>query len=325
MMYLQILGGFILLLGGAEVMIRGAVAVSQWFGISTLVIGMTVIALGTSAPELVVGLDAALAGAPALALGNVVGSNIANILLVLGAAALIKPILINPHGFTGDSAMLVGGSVVFVVICLFGVIAIPSGIVLLIGFAGFLYYSYWRETKGGDDTAGQMVEDIEEMPGLPKSLWLAWVMLLGGIAAVVWGADLLVDGGITLARAFGVTEEVIGLTLVAFGTSLPELAASVVAALRGHSGVALGNVVGSNLFNILGIPGVVALVTTLPVPHQIATFDLWIMIAVTVLLVPVLRRGWRLGRPEAVLFLVAYFAYIGAQTYGVSDLLALAG
>ena len=325
MMYVHILAGFVFLLGGGEVMIRGAVAVSRWFGISTLVIGMTVIALGTSAPELVVGLDAALAGAPALALGNVIGSNIANILLILGVAGLVLPIAINPHGFMVDGAVLIVGSLLFVVVCLFGTITLASGILLLVGFAGFLYYSYWRETKGGDHKAEHMVEEVEEMPGLPKKLWLAWVMLLGGIAAVVYGADLLVEGGITMARAFGVSEEVIGLTLVAIGTSLPELAASVVAAVRGHADVALGNVVGSNIFNILGIAGVVAIVTPLPVPEQIASFDLWIMIAVTILMVPVLRSGWRLGRVKSALFLVVYVAYIGAQAYGVSDLLALVG
>ncbi len=325
MMYVQVLAGFVLLLGGAEVMIRGAVAVSRWLGISTLVIGMTVIALGTSAPELVVGLNAALAGAPALTLGNVVGSNIANILLVLGAAGLVLPIVINPHGFMIGGAILIAGSLLFVVVCLFGTITLGLGIVLLAGFGGFLYYSYWRETKGGADAAEHMVEEIEDMPGLPTSLWLAWVMLLGGIAGVIYGADLLVDGGITMARAFGVSEEVIGLTLVAVGTSLPELAASVVAALRGHADVAIGNVVGSNIFNLLGIAGVVAVVTPLPVPEQIISFDLWMMIAVTIVLVPVLRSGWRLGRVKSSVFLAVYCAYIGAQAYGVSDLLALAG
>jgi cation:H+ antiporter len=325
MMYVQVLAGFVLLLGGAEVMIRGAVAVSRWFGISTLVIGMTVIALGTSAPELVVGLDAALAGAPALTLGNVVGSNIANILLVLGAAGLVLPIVINPHGFMIDGAVLIAGSLLFVVVCLFGTITLVLGMVLVAGFLGFLYYSYWRETKGGDHAAEHMVEEIEEMPGLPTSLWLAWVMLIGGMAGIIYGADLLVDGGITMARAFGVSEEVIGLTLVAVGTSLPELAASVVAALRGHADVALGNVVGSNIFNLLGVAGVVAVVTPLPVPEQILSFDLWMMIAVTIVLVPVLRSGWRLGRVKSAAFLAVYCAYIGAQAYGVSDLLALAG
>lgn len=325
MMYVQVLAGFVLLLGGAEVMIRGAVAVSRWFGISTLVIGMTVIALGTSAPEFVVGLDAALAGAPALTLGNVVGSNIANILLVLGAAGLVLPIVINPHGFMIDGAVLIAGSLLFVVVCLFGTITLGLGIVLVAGFGGFLYYSYWRETKGGDHAAEHMVEEIEDMPGLPTSLWLAWVMLIGGIAGIIYGADLLVDGGITMARAFGVSEEVIGLTLVAVGTSLPELAASVVAALRGHADVALGNVVGSNIFNLLGVAGVVAVVTPLPVPEQIISFDLWMMIAVTIVLVPVLRSGWRLGRVKSALFLAVYFAYVGAQAYGVSDLVALAG
>jgi cation:H+ antiporter len=321
----MVAGGLILLLVGGDVLVRGAVSLAQCIGVSPLVIGLTVVAFGTSAPELVVCVNAALSGAPEMAIGNVVGSNIANILLILGAAGLVMPIAINPRGFLNDSAVLVGGSGVFVVVCLFGVIPLASGIVLLAGFAAFLYYSYWRETRGGDRRAEHMVEEVEEMPGMPASLWLAWVMLLGGLAAVLYGADLLVGGGITMARAFGVSEEVIGLTLVAVGTSLPELAASVVAAFRGHADVALGNVVGSNLFNVLGVTGIVAVVTPLPVPSQIAAFDLWVMMAVTVLLVPVLKRGWRLGRAESALFLVAYAAYIAVQAYGVSDLIAVVG
>ena len=325
MMYVQIFAGFVLLLAGAEVMVRGAVAVARRLGISNLVIGMTVVAFGTSAPELVVSLDAALSGAPAMTLGNLVGSNIANVLLVLGVAGLLAPIAVERRGFTHDSAMLLAGSVLFAAFCVLGVIGLASGLALLAAFFLFLAYTYWRATGGRDSVAEKVAEEVAAQQETSGGLWLGWLMFAGGLAAIIYGADILVDGGVAAARAAGVSEEVIGLTLIAFGTSLPELAASAVAAYRGHADVALGNVLGSNLFNVLGVAGTVAVVTPLPVPQQIVAFDLWVMLAATVVLIPALKSGWRLDRAEAGAFLLAYATYIGVQAYGVSALLPIAG
>ena len=318
MMYLAVFGGFVLLLVGAELLVRGAVGVAQKLGISPMVIGMTVVAMGTSAPELVVSVDAALSGAPGLALGNVVGSNIANVLLILGASGMVRAIQTAPQPIFPDSTMLVGGSLVFVLLCLEGTIATTSGLVLLVLFFLFLGLSYRREKAD----PGGMAEEVEEIKGVPKSGWLMAVEIVIGMAGLAAGAEMLVWGGSSIARTFGVSEAVIGLTLVALGTSLPELAASVMAAVRSHTDVALGNVVGSNLFNVLGVAGATAAITPLPVADQIVRFDLWVMLAATFVVVPYLVWGWRLGRGMAAFLLVAYLAYIGVQNHGVENLLA---
>jgi len=322
MMYVKVAVGFVLLLVAAEYMIRGAVALARKMNISPLVIGMTVIAVGTSAPELVVGLQAGLSGVGGLALGNVVGSNIANVLLVLGAAGLIAPIVSKEGSLLRDGIVLFGGSVLFTFFCMQDSITRIPGIVLVVAMTGFLLASYRREHDQGGPDAELHLEEVEEVGSLPASNWIIWGALIGGIAGILIGADLLVDGGVTIARDYGVSEEVIGLTLIALGTSLPELAASVVAALRGHADVAIGNVVGSNLFNILGIAGIVAIVTPLPVSSQIASFDVWVMLAATALMMPLLIWGWRLNRVVASGFLACYVGYIGLQAYGVERALA---
>ncbi len=322
MMYLKVAIGFVLLLVAAEFMVRGAVALAKKFGVSPLVIGMTIVAIGTSAPELVVGLQAGLAGAPGLALGNIVGSNIANVLLILGAAGLIAPIVSKHGALLRDAVVLIGGSILFAFFCMQGEIGPMSGATLVAGLAIFLYLSYKRENMEGGADAELHVEEVEEVGDLPDNMFIVWAALLGGMAGIIYGADLLVEGGVDIARNFGVSEEVIGLTLVALGTSLPELAASVVAALRGHADVAIGNVVGSNMFNILGIGGVVAMVTPLPVSNQIMTFDLWVMLGATAIMLPILIWGWRLSRPAATLFLALYVGYIAMQAIGVEQALA---
>ena len=313
---LQIIGGFLLLLGGAEVMVRGAVALARRFGISALVIGMTVVALGTSAPELLVSLNAALSGAPGLAVGNVVGSNIANILLVLGAAGLVAPIACAATGLRRDGLILLAGTLIFSALSFRGVVDVWSGAVLLVAFSYFLWNSYKREAAGGT------AEEAGDLGVPPANLLVAVLMFLAGLAALLAGSELVVRGGVAAARLFGVSDAVIGLTVVAFGTSLPELAASVVAAYRGHTDVALGNVVGSNLFNALGVIGVVAVVTPVTVEARVVDFDLWIMIGATLLLLPFMMGGLRqIGRAPALAFLIMYIAYIGAIGLGVDRII----
>ena len=321
MMYVQVIAGFVLLLAGAEFLVRGAVALARRLGISTLVIGMTVVALGTSIPELVVSMNAALTGVPAMAVGNVVGSNIANILLILGVVGLVTPVVIQPKTHVRDGAVLMGGTFLFVVLCVLGAIGLWKGLLLIGSFIGFLFYSYWREKRVGGGVAEAHLREAEELRELQSSVWLASVVTFLGLAGVLYGAEILVDGGVAVARSSGVSEEVIGLTLIAIGTSLPELAASAVAAYHKQSDVALGNVIGSNLFNILGVAGAVAVARPLPIPDQILTFDLWVMLVVTLLLSPVMAKGGTLGRRTAAAFLLAYAAYIAAQAYGISHIL----
>lgn len=321
MMYLQVIGGFAILVVAAELMVRGAVVLADRMGVSPMVIGMTVVAFGTSAPELVVSLNAALSGASGLAVGNIVGSNIANIWLILGASCLVTPILVKPDAMIRDIALLIGGSFLFMAFALTGELSLVSGIVMLLVFAGFLAASFMR---GGDpDVAAEQAEEIEVMEkGIIKNVPVAAVAAVIGVLGLAFGADLLVEGGSAIARSFGVSEEVIGLTLFAFGTSLPELAASVVAAYRGHPDVAVGNVVGSNVFNMLFVGGIMSVVTTVPVGHQVATFDIWIMIGATMMLMPVLIGHLKLTRPLAAAYFALYLGYVAIQAYGVDRVLA---
>jgi cation:H+ antiporter len=322
MMYLQVIGGFIILVVAAEAMVRGAVILADKMGVSAMVIGMTVIAFGTSAPELMVSLQAALNGSTGLAIGNIVGSNIANVWLILGVSCLVTPILARPDAMKRDVILLMGGSLLFTGFCLEGTLGIVAGLALLVVFGAFLAFSYFRSTDD-PDVLKEHEEELEELEkGLPKSVPLAVFATVAGIAGLAFGADMLVVGGTEIARSFGVSEEVIGLTLFAFGTSLPELAASVVAAYRGHPDVAIGNVIGSNIFNMMLVGGIVAVVIPIPVPAQVLNFDIWVMLIATLMLLPVLLGWMKLNRTYAALFFAIYLGYIGAQAYGVERLLA---
>lgn len=325
MVYLQVLAGFVLLLGGAEFLVRGAVAVAAKAGLSAMLIGMTVVAFGTSAPEFVVSLNAALDGVPGIALGNVIGSNIANIWLILGTTAMFAPVVVDARAVIRDAMMLMGSTILFAWLCLLGSIEQIAGGMLVVLLLGYFLRSYLRERSDGSASAHLHEREAEEFEDIKMSTPMAWLSLLGGLAAVAYGADLLVGGGTVIARDAGVPDEVIGLTLIAFGTSLPELAASVTAALRGHTDVAIGNVIGSNLFNLLGVAGGVAAITTLPVPEQIRDFDLWVMMGATVMVLAYLAMGLRLGRREGALFFGIYCAYIAVQAVGVDSAMALFG
>lgn len=309
--------GFALLLIGAEYLIRGAVGIARRLNISLLVIGLTVVALGTSLPELTVSLKAALHGSPGIAFGNIVGSNIANILLILGAAALIHPMTCSKAAVYRDGMTMLAATVMFVGLAMTGSLGFWSGLASVLALVGYLYYSYRRDQASGEDLHAQEVEEVGPLSG---SIWLLSLAVIGGPVGVIVGADMLVRGSVGIARVLGVSEEVIGLTLVAFGTSLPELATTVVAAMRRHGDVALGNVLGSNLFNLLGVMGAVTMVVPMEVPPKIGAFDIWVMLGVTILLFPCMRSGWRLNRGEAGLFLTVYAAFIAAQFFGVGEM-----
>lgn len=319
MMYLHVLLGLVFLTGSADILVRGAVGLAHRLDISPLVIGMTIVAFGTSLPEFLVSMNAVLAGSSAMALGNVVGSNLANMLLIVGVAAFLKPIQVQRYVLFGDSMVLLGSSTLFIWFCWLGPIDRMQGGLMLLIMAAFLLRSYWQDFyKNGVGTKINM-EEVNDFGGL-KSLWQIWMALLAGLAGVLIGADLIVNGGVEMAQVFGVSDEVIGLTVFSVGTSLPELAASVMAAIRGHIDMALGNVIGSNLFNVLIVVGGVAIVAPLEAPQQLLDFDLWLMLLVTVLMLPFFVGGWRIGRVIAVMFLAVYVAYIIAQAYGISSL-----
>jgi cation:H+ antiporter len=311
MTYLLLAAGLVLLLLGGELLVRGAVAVAERFAVSPLLIGLTLVGFGTSTPELVASINAALAGAPGIAIGNVVGSNIANILLILGSGARLRPLATQPEAFRRDGPVLLGASALLVAICLLGEIGRPIGTVLLALLLAYTLWTWRTERVVADAAATMHAAEAEVVGRRPRSLPLALATALAGIAGVVWGADLLVRAAIELAQSLGVSDAVIGLSIVAVGTSLPELATTVVATLRRQSDVAFGNIVGSNIFNVLGILGVTALVQPLAVPASIARFDVWVMLAVAVVGIAFAITGWRLSRLEGGLLLGAYALYVG--------------
>jgi cation:H+ antiporter len=309
-------GGLVLLFLGGEMIVRGAVGLARRLGVSSLLIGLAVVGFGTSTPELMVSLEATLQGYPNIAVGNVVGSNIANILLVLGAAALIYPIHCPAQVVYRDGLAMVATSLALVGFGVTGQIASWQGGLMVAALVAFIAYSYWTEKYRMAPSALLHQHKAEEIKEQARPLWVNLGILGVGLAAIMGGASMLIDGAVAIARAAEVSEAMIGLTLVALGTSLPELATSVIAAVRKHTDVAIGSVLGSNMFNILSILGLTALVTPIPISPEIVD-DIWIMMGLSTILLPVLLTGHRLDRMEAMLFLAAYAGYIG-WVYGAS-------
>ena len=310
MAYIHILIGLVLLVGAGDILVRGAVSMAQRMGISTLVIGLTVIALGTSAPELVVGINAALQGAPSLALGNVVGSNIANILLVIGVPALVFPILCGEEEIRHNYIILLAGTALFIAVCYMGTLNIGQGIFFATLLIAFMVYLV-RRTRKRITYAKQALEDVEGVPSKPHSTPMALFLLVAGLAGVMYGADLLVDGSVVIARKYGVSEALIGLTIIAVGTSLPELITAVMAALHKHGDVAIGNVIGSNIFNMFGIMGATAITAPVPVGQSFLEMDLWIMASTTLILLPFAFLNITIGRMTGAAFTIGYLCYLG--------------
>jgi len=308
--YFLVLSGFALLIAGGEIMVRGAVAIARHLDVPPIVVGLTIVAIGTSAPELSVSIDAVLRGAPDIATGNVVGSNLSNILLVLGIAALIKPIKVVPQLIHRDGMMMVASAALLTAMAQTGSIGFVTGIAMLGTYVGYLGYCYWVEQVKGDPSQELTLAEVDEHSGAPQKLIFSVGMFLIGLAGVIWGADLLVQGAVTLARDFGLSEAVIALSVVAIGTSLPELAVSVIAAFKGRSDVAVGNIIGSNISNVLFILGTTSMVAPIDFAVQIARFDSWFMLLITVLLIPVLVTGKRISRREATVFISIYVIYI---------------
>ncbi len=307
---LLVAGGLVLLALGGELLVRGAVGMAARLGISPLLAGLTIVGFGTSTPELATSVQAALGGSPGIAIGNVVGSNIANILFILGLSAVILPLSVNPASFARDSIALGGSALLATGAVLLGVIGPVVGVTLLAALVGYLWWAYKSESAAPCPEGARHEAEAEDRPVPPDTGPAILVgMIVAGLVAAIFGAGWLVDGAVVLASAAGVSESVIGLTVVAVGTSLPELIACVVAVLRKHEDVALGNVVGSNIYNLCGILGLTSLITPIEVPAEIAGFDIWVMLGVTALLIVQLRSGWRLSRIEGALLVVLYAGY----------------
>jgi len=307
------LGLGLLLLGG-EGVVRGAVAAAQRLGVSPLVIGLTVVGFGTSAPEMVVSVEAALSGAPALAVGNVLGSNIANILLIVGAAALLSPLAVHPDALRRDGVVLLVVTLGFPLVALSGAIGRTEGMAMVALLIVYIAGSIWSDRRNAGPAAELHREGAEGFAdALPRSGWVIALFILAGLAALVGGARLAVTGATALAREAGVSETIIGITLVAIGTSLPELATAIAAARRGSSDICIGNIIGSNLFNLLGVAGASAIAAPLPFDDPLAIADLWIMLGVTALLMAFMLTGQRVVRWEGCALLALYGAFIAFQ------------
>jgi len=310
----QTLGGFLFLFASGELLLRGAVGLARIFGLSPLLIGLTVVAAATSMPELMVTVTASLGGLTDVGVGNVIGSNIANILLILGAAAVIRPIPTHPRVVRRDAGAVLIATALFIGFGVTGPLGWVHGAVMIALLGFYLWFSYRNEVAAvsRDQTPGAEA-DLADLGWTPAGTGLALGTVAAGAGGLVLGSDLLVEGAVTIARAAGISESVIGLTLIAFGTSLPELATAVIAARHGHTALALGNALGSNIFNILLVLGVLVLIAPVQLAAEVLRFDIWVMAGATVALILVMLSGWRISRLEGGLFLALYAAYIGFQ------------
>ncbi|MEM8956469.1 MAG: calcium/sodium antiporter [Pseudomonadota bacterium] len=307
--------GLVILLLAGDSLVRGAVNLSLRLGIPPLIISLTIVAFGTSAPELLISVEAVLYGSPGIAMGNVVGSNIANILLVLGVPAILRTLHTSSCDTRESFVIMIVASLFFIALCFTGPLTWYHGLALLAGLAAMLAHSFVsarRHRAESLSAAAAIDPEAEEIEGADPNMpgWKILVFLVLGLVGLPLGADLLVDNAVIIARTFGVSETVIGLTMIALGTSLPELATTLMAALRGKADVALGNVIGSNMFNLLAIIGVASLVGPIRVKPEFLTLDLWVMLGASLLLIPFVFFGRDITRLAGVVLTALYVVYI---------------
>ena len=308
----ELIIGLVVLTAGADLLVRGSVAIAQHLRIPQLIVGMTIVAFGTSAPELVISLQAAFEGSGGIAIGNVVGSNIANILIVLGLPSVIRATLCDAHGTGRNLMFLVAITLIFVALCWDGELSRSDGMILLTLFAIFFGGQLLSMRSARSDSSAT----FEEIDGVPKSLTYAAMFVLAGLVALPLAADAVVDGATDIATMFGVSETAIGVTLVALGTSLPELAAAVMAAMHGHSAVAIGNAIGSNIFNLLAIMGITAAIVPVGVPPEFFQFEFWAMVGAVFFIVPFVAMCHPISRTTGALMTLAYLAVMYAALGG---------
>lgn len=315
--------GLVILLLAGDSLVKGAVNLALRLGIPALIVSLTIVAFGTSAPELLISVKAIIDGVPGLALGNVVGSNTANILLVLGLPALLKGLATHDCDTRLNYVMMIAATGLFIGLGFTGVYGSWQGAVLLAGLAVMLSLAFRdamrhraeavaRAKAKGEVLDEAALDDDEDLEGVDPDLpgWKIAMFLILGLIGLPVGADLLVHASTAIARDIGVSETVIGLTLVALGTSLPELATTVMAAYRNQADVAIGNVIGSNMFNLLAIIGIASFVGPIPVDPEMLRFDMWVMLAASLLLAPFVFKGWHMGRGWGVALSALYILYI---------------
>ena len=312
--FILLLIGIVILIWAGDWMVRGAAALARHWGVPALIVGLTIVAFGTSAPELVVGIQSVMTGASELASGNVIGSNIANVLLALGAPALIMAIPTNMPGVARNAFVCLGATILFMgLMFIQNPLQIWQGAIL---FGGILLYLVWMFTlakQGAEDPIlTEMTEIDEGQDGLPTSVLLSGFFLIAGMIGLIIGGNMIVTNAVKIAEFFGIGNTIIGLTIVAIGTSLPEVATVVVAAYRGHSEVAIGNVLGSNVFNIFAVMGASSLAGPVLVSKELFYFDIWVMLAASAALLIFVLRRQPIGKLTGIVFLVGYVLYMGA-------------
>lgn len=305
---LMIVAGLVLLFFGGEGLIKGAVSLARQFGLSQLLVSAVIVGFGTSMPEMTVSVGAALKGAPDIALGNVIGSNIANILLIIGLSALLCPLFVGGNAIKRDTVATILAALALCLLALLGHINAIAGFMMLATLAAYIVWSYRLDKNTRPETVAHIEQDIEGAPLL--SARKALLYAIAGLVLLIAGAHVLVEGAVAIARMSGLSDAVIGLTIVAIGTSLPELATAMIAAYRRHSDVVIGNILGSNIFNIFAILGVTAIVSPIPFSGQMAQVDVWIMLAVTAFLAIYLFNGIKVGKKSGAIMLLIYLAYI---------------
>lgn len=308
---LQLVGGFIYLLMGADLLVRGAVALARRANVPPVVVALTVVALGTSLPELVVSLQALFQGYPGIVLGNVVGSNIANILLVGGVSAIVYPLAFPGGSIRRDTFVMMGASLLFALLCLVDGLNKTTGAFLLVGLFAVMIPTIREATRSYQESGGRA--PTEAVLGLPAHRPVIFVFIIAGVLGLPVGARLVVDSAVEIAFSLGMSEAVVGLTIIAFSTSLPELATTVVAAYRKETGIAIGTLVGSNIFNLLAIMGISALVAPegIPVPPLFPFLDLPVMIAAALVVTTFVWLRRPMGRTVGIILTGAYVVYMG--------------
>ena len=306
--------GLVILLLAGDALVRGAVNLALRMGIPALIVSLTIVAFGTSAPELLISINAVRDNAGGLALGNVVGSNIANVLLVLGVPAVMTGLATRDHDTKRSFLFMIAASLLFIVACFLGPLRWYHGLILLVALGGVLWDATQsaRNHRREQATQNYGADELEDLEGADPTMpwWKIALFTVLGLIGLPLGADLLVTASVNIATDLGVSDTVIGLTLVAIGTSLPELATTVMAALRNQADVALGNVIGSNMFNLLAIMGIASMVGPIPVDPEIMRFDLWVMLAASLALVPFVFMGRNMGRKIGIGFSALYVLYL---------------
>jgi len=308
---IYLITGILLLTIGGEILIRGALSASNRMSISPLLSGLLIVGFGTSSPELAVSIEAALSSSPDISIGNVIGSNISNVLLILGICAIITPMAVKPSALSRDGAVVLGSTLVLMVMIAGGILGRLDAAILLTLLAAYLFWAYRSEKGSPDSPAAEVhIAEAEEIKKKPSGIPVIILSIVGGLILLIGGSNVLLKGAIGIAESYNISEAVIGLTLVAVGTSLPELSISVLAAFRKHTDVAIGNILGSNIFNVLGILGVSAFMQPLTVNTRILAFDQWVLLGLSLLIMLFLYTGRKLSRWEGGVLFLGYVAYI---------------